>query len=159
MAIVPAGFDKLSALGKLSTDTVITSGLGNCIGIVCINTAKQSMAIAHYNTLFTDGLMLKDAARVAASLTKLRRWLEGQTTATSFQIGVGGCWYDVAASNEPMRHALLVGLTNVFQNEPTVWGQTVRYVGGRLEGSPNADWVNNLDWSKAGTSIPYSQLR
>ncbi len=161
MAKVPAGYDKLSAIGNLGSDTVITAGLMNCIGIVCINATYKRVAIAHFDTSnAAEPLLERDIQGATNYFAGVKHWLESKTHAEKFVIGVGCIWFDMAGTkSDTMRHALLVSLKNAFNDEPTVWGKCLRYADGKLEGSLEESWVDDLDWAKAGTDIPYRELR
>ncbi len=160
MPYVAAGFDKISPNAAL-TDTVITSGLANCIAVAAIDTARSRMRIAHYNTLFCLIKNGQDATQdhVYTCFEKLKRQIG---TGLIYRVGLGSVWYNAADKGHKLdgwRHYLCMAALNIFEHEPRIAGTTLscRKIGEDylFESHGNSAHMPG-GWANSGTDIDYS---
>jgi len=185
---VPAGFDRLSAAmpltpvptaltplktqrvksyGTFSTAqpaTLITGGLANCIAVVAINGLQSHAQIAHVDT----GRLIDGSAKDQENLQRflnLRNWLESETRANKWAIGLGEVWEHVrdnagGSTGQALMAKLLNWLNLAFGVSPDsmkeVCGRCIKWSPeyGLQVGDEGTEWNASL-WRDTGKNIPY----
>jgi hypothetical protein len=177
---VPVGFDRVAGT-KAADDSLVTTGLANCIAVAAQDTNTGAAVMGHFDTLhaynpatkkFNDSILeafrthlLEELGRVAGAKPK-----------PVFHVSVGTVWLGSMAdidspSNDPwwfMRHSLLGACAKVFGKEPSQGGSSAEFFLGAalMQGSavlaketgaisaPKDD-----PHGRAGAEIPYDKIK
>lgn len=177
MARIPVGFDRVG-VATSAADSLVTSGLENCIAIAVQDTRTRVAAMGHYNTsqcFDGDGKVI--AANLVAFRSLMLNELEraaGAAPNPVFRIAVGGQWMSqdekgLSDGHQAMRFNLLMACRQVFGTEPTVGGTTAEFFLGTgiISGNGFRSEAEESDIQpsddkgadNAGDPIPYERLR
>ena len=152
MTTVFAGFDRINAT-IIQTDTLATSGLGNCIAVAGINANANipTRILAHYNTFWC---FTPERSINVDELNEFKRWLSGKINATKFEVRLGTTWSNAIMGITPEAMAIVLG--SVFETtvDPRSCQRTCFYTpqGVVTSDDPPEEWdVKNRN----GDEIPY----
>jgi hypothetical protein len=137
MPQVDVGFDGSDTATMVAQpgDTLMTTGLANCIAIVVYDTGGQGAAMRHYDTLAAFGGMVPDNVSNQNALTFNQNALTVARTDTeqalltqvpganmAYAVSIGGIWADVDDRSAlwQSRYNLLTDIIAVFGVEPTI---------------------------------------
>lgn len=175
---VPVGFDRVAGTRSVD-DSLVTTGLGNCIAVAAQDKKTGAAVMGHFDTVHSidpETMKTKEGALQAfkAHLVEELRRAAGAAPDPVFHVSVGLAWIGGLDADSPakdkwwyMRHSLLMACLAVFGTEPRQGGLmaeffpatgTIRGSSTLVEGEQPITEPSDDPHGKGGSEIPYAAL-